>query len=98
MADGRAGSGASLGDIQFGSDTSEFFRKNIEAPFFAHYLKDAAWTPLPKAYAFETGSNVWKKYDAWPPKQAETKMIYFQPDGGLGWSAPTDRRKARTSM
>ena len=33
---------------------------------------------------FETGSNVWKKYDAWPPKQAATKTIYFQPDGGLG--------------
>ncbi|HSY36074.1 MAG TPA: CocE/NonD family hydrolase [Acidobacteriaceae bacterium] len=83
------GAGASLGDIQFGSDTSEFFRKTMEAPFFAHYLKDAAWTPLPKAYTFETGSNVWKKYDAWPPKQAETKMIYFQPQGGLAWTAPS---------
>ncbi|WP_158788527.1 CocE/NonD family hydrolase [Granulicella sp. L46] len=82
------GAGASLGDIQFGSDTSDFFRKTIEAPFFAHYLKDAPWTPLPKAYTFETGSNVWKKYDAWPPKQAETKMIYFQPQGGLAWTAP----------
>lgn len=85
------GTGASLGDIQFGSDTAEFFRKTMEAPFFAHYLKDAAWTPLPKAYAFETGSNVWKKYDAWPPKQAETKMIYFQPKGGLGWTAPEEK-------
>ena len=83
------GTGASLGDINFGSDTAEFFRKTMEAPFFAHYLKDAAWTPLPKAYTFETGSDVWKKYDAWPPKQAETKMIYFEPDGGLGWTAPT---------
>ena len=83
------GRGASLGDINFGSDTAEFFRKTMEAPFFAHYLKDAAWTPLPKAYTFETGSDVWKKYDAWPPKQAETKMIYFEPDGGLGWAAPT---------
>ncbi|MBW4039520.1 MAG: CocE/NonD family hydrolase [Acidobacteria bacterium] len=83
------GTGASLGDIQFGSDTAEFYRATIEAPFFAHYLKDAAWTPLPKAYTFETGSDVWRKYDAWPPKQAETKMIYFQPKGRLGWTAPT---------
>jgi hypothetical protein len=85
------GTGASLGDIAFGSDTAEFFRKTMEAPFFAHYLKDAAWTPLPKAYAFETGSNVWKKYDAWPPKQAETKMMYFQAKGGLGWKAPEEK-------
>jgi putative CocE/NonD family hydrolase len=85
------GTGASLGDIQFGSNTAEFYRANIEAPFFAHYLKDAAWTPLPKAYTFETGSNVWKKYDAWPPKQAVTKTIYFQPNGGLGWTAPAEK-------
>ena len=63
----------------------------IEAPFFAHYLKGADWTPLPKAYTFETGSNVWKKYDAWPPKQAVAKTIYFQPNGGLAFSAPTEK-------
>jgi putative CocE/NonD family hydrolase len=82
------GTGASLGDIKFGSDTAEFYRHTIEAPFFAHYLKGAAWTPLPKAYTFETGSDVWKKYDAWPPKQAEKRMIYFQPKGGLAWTEP----------
>jgi len=84
------GPGKTLGDIDFGSETGKFYRENIEAPFFAHYLKDAAWTPLPKAYTFETGSNVWKKYDAWPPKQAVTKTIYLQPHGGLAWSAPKE--------
>ncbi len=83
------GAGSVLGDIRFGSDTAAFYREKIEAPFFAHYLKDAAWTPLPKAYTFETGSNVWKRYDAWPPKQAVTKTIYLQPNGGLAWTPPT---------
>ncbi len=82
------GTGAELGDINFGDDPSVFYRHTIEAPFFAHYLKDAPWTPLPKAYTFETGSDVWKKYDAWPPRAAETKMIYLEPGGGLGWTAP----------
>jgi putative CocE/NonD family hydrolase len=82
------GKGASLGDIQFGSDTAIFYQQNIEAPFFAHYLKNADWKPLPKAYTFETGSNTWKQYDAWPPKQAQTKTIYFQPGGGLSFTAP----------
>ena len=85
------GTGASLGDIQFGSNTAEFYRENIEAPFFAHYLKGTAWKALPKAYTFETGSNVWKKYDAWPPKPAVAKTLYFQAHGGLGWSAPDDK-------
>jgi putative CocE/NonD family hydrolase len=85
------GTGAQLGDIKFGSDTATFYRKEIEAPFFAHYLKDATWTPLPKAYAFETGSNVWKKYDAWPPKPAEKKMLYFEAHGGLDWKVPSEK-------
>jgi putative CocE/NonD family hydrolase len=83
------GDGAGLGDVSFGSDTAVFYRENIEAPFFAHYLKGAAWTPLPRAYTFETGSDVWKQYDAWPPKQAVAKTIYLQPQGGLAWTAPT---------
>ncbi|AEU38183.1 CocE/NonD family hydrolase [Granulicella mallensis] len=85
------GPGSSLGDIDFGSEAGTFYRENIEAPFFAHYLKNADWTPLPKAYVFETGSNVWKKYDAWPPKQAVAKTIYFQPNGGLAWTEPQER-------
>jgi hypothetical protein len=85
------GTGTKLGAISFGDDPSVFFRETIEAPFFAHWLKDAAWTPLPKAYTFETGSDVWKKYDAWPPKNAEAKTLYLQPDGGLAWHAPNER-------
>jgi putative CocE/NonD family hydrolase len=85
------GDGSQLGDIKFGGAQSEFYRKEIEAPFFAHYLKNAAWTPLPKAYTFETGSNVWRKYDAWPPKQATAKMLYFAANGGLSWKAPKEK-------
>ncbi len=50
-------SGEKLGDISFGSDTSQFFRDEIELPFFRHYLKDAPDPDLPKAYVFETGKN-----------------------------------------
>jgi uncharacterized protein len=80
-----------LGDIDFGTNAAGFYQKEIEAPFFAHYLKDAAWTSLAKATVFETGSNVWRKYDAWPPKEAVAKTIYFEKGGGLGWMAPTEK-------
>jgi putative CocE/NonD family hydrolase len=82
------GDGAALGDVQFGSETAKFYREQIEFPFFEKYLKDAKTEALPKAYTFETGSNVWKKYAAWPPKNAAAKMLYLQPGGGLAWSAP----------
>ena len=32
---------------------------------------------------FETGTNVWRKYDAWPPKGSEEQTLYFQADGRL---------------
>lgn len=86
--------GSRLGDVTFGSKTAEFYRNEIEAPFFEHWLKGKEITPLPKAYTFETGSDVWRKYDAWPPKAAVAKMIYFAPGGGLQWSAPTEKRSS----
>ena len=86
------GTGSQLGDITFPGEPSKFYQEKIEAPFFAHYLKGAAWTPLPKAYTFETGSNEWKQYDAWPPKQAVAKMIYFHEGGRLSWSAPAEKK------
>jgi putative CocE/NonD family hydrolase len=63
------GNGSSLGAVKFGSDTALYFRQKILAPFLAQYLKDGA----PKAdiapvTAFETGTNEWRRYSAWPPK------------------------------
>ena len=82
------GPGSSLGDVQFGSETATFYRDHIEFPFFEKWLKGASVEAMPKAYTFETGSNVWKKYDVWPPKNTVAKTLYFQAGGGLGWSAP----------
>ena len=84
------GLGNKLGDISFGSDTAVFYRENIEAPFFDHWLKGKSWTPLPKAYTFETGTDVWKQYTAWPPPAAKPRTLYLQPHGGLSWNAPTE--------
>ncbi|HVP64108.1 MAG TPA: CocE/NonD family hydrolase [candidate division Zixibacteria bacterium] len=79
-----------IGNVDFGSDTAEFFRKNILLPFFEHYLKDAPTQPLPEAYIFETGSNQWRSYDQWPPNQAQKRMLYLREGHGLAFSAPTE--------
>jgi uncharacterized protein len=83
--------GDSLGDVTFNAKTSLFYRAKIEYPFFEFYLKGRNGEPLPKAYVFETGSNVWKKYDAWPPKSATTKTLYFHDGGKLSFDAPTSK-------
>lgn len=85
------GDGDHLGDIQFSAKTSEYFRSNIQFPFFEFYLKGKGDPKLPKAYVFETGTNVWRKYDAWPPANAAAKMLYFHSDGKLSFSAPSER-------
>jgi putative CocE/NonD family hydrolase len=83
--------GDRLGDVNFGSKTGVFFRSQIQFPFFEYYLKGRNGGPLPKAYVFETGSNVWKKYDAWPPKSAATKTLYFHEGGKLSFDAPSSK-------
>ncbi len=84
------GDGDHLGDAQFNSKTGEFFRKNIQFPFFEYYLKGKG-SPLPKAYVFETGTNVWRTYAAWPPAQAKPKMLYFHADGKLSFDPPAEK-------
>jgi putative CocE/NonD family hydrolase len=84
------GDGDKLGDINFRAKTSEFYREKIELPFFRRFLKDdKSYTPA-EAHVFETGTHQWRRFDSWPPKQAQARTIYFQPSGGLGFNAPSD--------
>jgi uncharacterized protein len=80
--------GEHLGRAYFASNTGDFYRKNILFPFFEHYLKGTGDTKLPKAYVFETGTNVWRRYSAWPPKDAQTRTLYLRSDGSLSFDAP----------
>ena len=75
--------GESLGDISFHAKTSVFFREQIEAPFFEHFLKDKETSKLPAAYVFETGTNQWRTYDAWPPPKTSKKSLYLGASGRL---------------
>jgi len=83
------GPGQKLGKIDFGSPTGEYFRAQIEAPFFAYYLKDKGRLAQPEATVFESGSNRWRTFDAWPPRNAATRSLYFHADGRLSFMPPT---------
>jgi len=82
------GAGSSLGAIPLGSDTSLYFRKNIEAPWFAYWLKGKGSLPLKEALLFQTGSDTWVKFDSWPPREAKTQNLYFREDGKLSFDPP----------
>jgi uncharacterized protein len=88
--------GSAIGQIRFGSDTAEYFRKNLLRPFFDHYLKDDA-PPLNIAQvtAFETGTNRWQGLATWPSGcdagcRVHTQKLYLQSGGNLRLSATLD--------
>ncbi|MHB8540645.1 MAG: CocE/NonD family hydrolase [Candidatus Acidiferrales bacterium] len=83
------GDGSSLGRVQFGSATSKYFRENVQAKWFAYWLKGKGSLPFQKALTFQTGSNKWVPFDSWPPKTGVTaKKLYFRSSGGLSFDPP----------
>ncbi len=80
--------GSRLGDISFNAQTAVYFRTRIQFPFFEYYLKGKG-TPLPRAIVFETGADVWHDLDAWPPKAAAPRMLYFHGGGKLSFDPPS---------
>lgn len=84
------GDGRHLGSVDFASDTAAFYREHILLPFFEFHLKDGPDPALPQAYVFETGTNTWRRYSAWPPPEAELRSLYFREAGGLSFQPPED--------
>src|SRR5438477_3015890 len=84
--------GDRLGHVSFAAKTGEYFRDHIQFPFFEQYLKGKVDAKLPEAFVFETGTNVWRQYEAWPPRGTQARTLYFGPNGKLSFDEPTDER------
>ncbi|MGW8265293.1 MAG: CocE/NonD family hydrolase [Longimicrobiales bacterium] len=78
--------GTFLGNAYFASETAPFYRENIEAAFFNHFLKDEGQMTLPEAYVFETGTNRWRTFPDWPPEETEEAFLYPGPGGSLAFA------------
>jgi len=79
--------GDSLGNLDFGQATGVFYQDEIEFPFFMKYLKGVE-VALPRAWVFETGRNVWRKYDVWPPSNGQGTSYFLSAKGLLSTTAP----------
>jgi len=82
--------GDALGDVRFADRTSDFFRDRIEFPFFQYYLKGKGDGKPAEAWVFETGTNVWRLLDAWPPKETVKKKLWLAPKEALADAPPAD--------
>jgi putative CocE/NonD family hydrolase len=84
--------GSRLGNVQFGSNTTEWYAKHMEVPFFNYYLKGkGSVDSIAEVNVFFTGANEWRKLDSWPAKGVALVPLYFEPLGTLAWkkASPT---------
>jgi putative CocE/NonD family hydrolase len=49
---------------------------------------------LPEAIVFETGTDQWRSFDAWPPKNVKEKCLFFAPDERLSDEPASDSPRA----
>lgn len=102
---GGRSNGDYLGNVRFGSRTSEYYQQNIEMPFFNFYLKlKGTVHDIAEANIFFSGSNEWKHLQQWPPQNIESKNIYLKQNGLLSFDnaankiKPEDRSKRPASF
>ena len=89
------GDGQTLGNLDFASKAGEYFRNTIEFPFFMEHLKgkgnglrEKAGAANPQAFLFETGTDRWVRFAAWPPAEATAQRLYLDAGGKLSFSKP----------
>lgn len=75
--------GDRLGNLYFASKTGQFYREQIELPFFVERLKGKPGEALAKAVVFQTGSNRWRRFTEWPPRQVTPLTFYLGAQGSL---------------
>jgi putative CocE/NonD family hydrolase len=82
------GPGDHMGRIPIGTESGTAFQRDIEAPFFAHYLHGKGNAPAFEARMFQSGSFAWKDYASWPPRGATATALYLRADGRVTFDAP----------
>jgi len=78
-----------LGDISFGFNSSRWFQKNVEFPFFMHYLKGTPMPNLPEALLYDVGLNRWNTFNKWPSNNIVPTKLYLTAKNEISFTPPT---------
>ena len=89
-----ASSSRHLGNLDYTEPIGKEYRSQIEAKFFAHYLKDEPGTnpsgfDLEDTASFQTGSNTWQRYSHFPPPDSRPTSLHLQGAGLLSFGSST---------
>ncbi|MEP6615891.1 MAG: CocE/NonD family hydrolase [Ginsengibacter sp.] len=87
----------SLGKISFESATAERF-KELQKKWFDYWLKGIGDGKFDEATCFQTGTNIWKTYTTWPPKEAINKNLYAGANTKCSFSKPPAAGNGYTSF
>jgi len=91
----RNNDGTHLGNVQWGSNTSEWYANNIEIPFFDYYLRGVGSVDnISKATIFFTGENKWRQLPQWPPADVQPTNIYLKAKGKLSFEAGSSTKSS----
>ena len=89
--------GTHLGNVEFGSNTSEWYQQNIELPFFNYYLKvKGSVDKIAEANIFFSGENQWRQFSQWPAANVINRELFLTANGELNYF--TNKIAALTSF
>ena len=84
------------GAVPIGAASGDQFRDEIQAPFFRYWLHGKGARPDWRVKMFQSGSDRWKTYAAWPPGGATATALYLRADGSLRFDAPAAGEACRS--
>lgn len=85
----------SLGKIDFESKTAEWFQI-LQKQWFDYWLKGIGDGKFAEANCFQTGTNQWKSYSTWPPKNTEIKKLYTNANQTTSFTKPNSNKGSVT--
>jgi putative CocE/NonD family hydrolase len=83
-----------MGPLDFDGDTALAWRRDVLRPFLDAHLKEGApAAATPPVWAYETGTNAWRRLTAWPPPCGKgcaggARKLYLGPGGAAGFDPP----------
>jgi putative CocE/NonD family hydrolase len=69
--------------------TQEAYLRDVEAPWFAYYLKGKGSATQPEAMLYDAGAKRWRSFETWPPKAGATpRRLYLHAGSRLSFDPP----------
>lgn len=79
-----------LGTAHFTQKTGDYYRRNLEIPFFNHFLKGVGdISAIKEVNVFDTGSDEWRSFTEYEPTGGTDTALYLTSSGGLSFTLPS---------